>query len=145
MKNEIMSNENTNLITTLVENGFYSSFNANDEKEKELLFNALANPDTELAKMINKKIDIINVVAEQIEVTNEETGEVSIAPRIIIIDKDYNSYSCVSVGIRNSLSRLFSIFGPPCVWDSPFTMLVGQKKIKGNKNVLTLTIPSDKS
>lgn len=124
--------------------GFYASLKATTEEEKALLFNALSSPEQALADFINNTIHIKHIVAEPVELTNEETGEVHVCPRIIIIDKDDVSYSCVSQGIKNCLARLFTIYGTPEMWSEPLAVTIGQRKIRGNKNVLTLSLGKKK-
>ena len=46
-----------------------------------------------------------------------KTGE--LAPRIIIVTADGNSYQCVSIGVYQSLKRIFALFGTPETWAEP--------------------------
>ena len=130
----------TELVTIYNEQKMYCSLNATDDKEKAVVFNASSNPDYQLSDMIGKVINLKHIYAEEVEITNEETGEVNTAPRVVLIDDKNKSYGCVSVGIFNSIKRLLLTFGSPDEWEKPIPVLLSQKKINGNKNILILSV-----
>lgn len=129
-----------NLLTIYEEQKVFCSLNATDDKERAVIYNASNNPDYMLSDMIGKVIPVKHIFAEEVELTNEDTGEVSNVPRIVLIDDKNKSYGCVSVGIFNSIRRLFATFGMPAEWEKPIPVLISQRKIKGNKNVLILSV-----
>ena len=110
------------------------------EEEQMLMFNIMNQPDKKLADCINMDIELANVYAEIVEVTDEQTGEVEQAPRIVLIDKDNVSYQTVSKGILNTLAKIFQVFGTPDKWSTPKTFTVKQKQGKGNNKFLTLEL-----
>jgi len=130
----------TELVTMYNEQKMYCSLNATDDKEKAVVFNASSNPDYQLSDMIGKVINLKHIYVEEVEITNEETGEVNTAPRVVLIDSKNKSYGCVSVGIFNSIRRLLLTFGDPEEWVKPIPVLISQKKINGNKNILILSV-----
>ena len=93
-------------------------------------YNAVSQPDTTLKECVNIPIAMTHVSIEVCEVRSEQNGDV-IAPRIVIMDKDGKSYQAVSVGVYQSLKRIFALFGTPDTWKGPLTvvpMLTSTKK-----------------
>ena len=127
---------------TDLENGssFYTSMKGETVEEKSKLFNAMNNPDHRISDMIGKVIVIRDVFVEEVEMTNEETGEVVKAPRIVVIDIKGESYQAVSVGVMSAFKKLFKLFGPP-TWEKGIPLEVRQLK-KGKNNILTFSIPT---
>ena len=134
---------NTNVRDTLSSNSTssYCSLSANTVREKALLYNAMANPQKRLADCINLTLNIRDIFVELIELSDELTGEVTMAPRIVLIDTDNVSYQAVSKGIYNSLARLIKTFGDP-TWEGGLPLVV--KQIQAGKNqILTLEVNLD--
>ena len=83
--------EGTNFIVNLKSaSTSYCSLNVNTQKEKEHLFNIISSPTDRIANMINEIIELKDLYVETVELTNEETGEITFAPRTILIDKNGN-------------------------------------------------------
>lgn len=118
----------------------FSSMQATTDEEKVTLYNAINNPDKRLADCVNMKINVKDVYAEIVNCTNEETGEITACPRIVLIDDKKVSYQAVSVGIYSAIRKLIQIFGVP-TWKKPITLEVKQIT-KGNKRMLTLNVVS---
>ena len=149
--------ENTNLVVAdvakvdLVEqlknpNGaFYCSINNDGSRKTQIaIFNAINSADESLGDHINEVLEIVNVVAHPVEILDEDTGEVVKALRTVLIDKKGKSYTAVSSGITNALSRIFSIIGSPDggAWEKePVKMKVKQVKTRnGNNKVNTIEL-----
>lgn len=115
----------------------YCSFVANTTDEKIKLYNAMTNPEKRVSEMVNKKIPLKDVYVEIVQMTNKETGEVQPAPRIVLIDEKGTTYSCMSLGIFNSLKSLFNVFGTPDTWESPVIAEVLSID-RGERRVLSL-------
>lgn len=93
-------------------------------------YNAVSQPDTPLKECVNIPISMTHVSIEVCEVHSEQNGDV-IAPRVVIMDKDGKSYQAVSIGVYQSLKRIFALFGTPDTWTEPLTvvpMLTSTKK-----------------
>ena len=116
----------------------FSSLKANTDEEKANLFNAINNPEKRLADCINMKIKAKDLYIEIVNCTNEETGEVTACPRIVIIDDKGVSYQAVSLGIYSALKKVIQIFGAP-TWEKPISLEVKQVT-KGTRKMLTLNI-----
>ncbi len=115
----------------------YCSFVVNTPDEKIKLYNAMTNPEKKVSEMVNKKIQLKDVYVEMVQMTNEDTGEVSPAPRIVLIDKGGMTYSCMSFGIFNSLKSLFGVFGTPDTWDDCVEVEIVSIE-KGDRRILTM-------
>lgn len=117
----------------------YSSIKGGTREEKAKLYKAKSSPDKKLSDCINQKLYAKDVYMEVVNITDEETGEVRECPRIVLIDKDGISYSCVSFGIYNSLKSLVGVFGEP-TWDEPIPVVVRQKMTGKNRKQLVLDV-----
>ena len=105
---------------------------------KKAVFNASNNPDHKVGDYINKVIVVKDVLAELIEVKNEETGEMEVTPRVVLIDTDGKSYQAVSKGIFNALKKAIAIFGSP-TWEDGLPILVKQVSV-GKGSMLTFDV-----
>lgn len=106
------------------------------DEDKKKVFNAMNNPSHKLSDFINKKIKVENIYIETAEYLNDETGEVEIAPRIVLIAPDGDSYFASSKGILNSLKNVYAAFGP-APWKGGLEFEVKQKAV-GKGKALTL-------
>ena len=109
-----MANE---IIRINEETPSYCSMVAESRQEKAVLYNAVQNPDSKISDHINQKIQFVNVKMEQVEMTDEETGETRKAIRTILITPDGKGILCTSNGIARSLYDMFTIFGTPDTWE----------------------------
>lgn len=139
MSNELIAAEN-NFDLAPQQSTAYCSFKAETLEEKAKLFNLMNSPDYRISDCINKTIYVKDVYMEVVVCTNEETGEVSNAPRVVVIDKDGVSYQSVSFGILNSVKKLMTIFGTP-TWEEPIPIVVKQVS-KGKNKIYTFEVVS---
>lgn len=116
----------------------YCSLQAGTRAERAKVFNASNNPDHKVGDYINKVINVKDVLAEQIQVVNEETGEADLAIRVVLIDDKGESYQAVSAGIFNALKKAITMFGSP-TWDEPLPCLIKQVKV-GRGSMLTFDV-----
>ena len=148
--NEVAVVQNTGVANKFADMGFdisvdmtsaqlaFSSLQATNDEEKARLFNAINNPEKRLADCINMTIKAKDLFVEVVNCTNEETGEVTACPRIVIIDEKGVAYQAVSLGIYSALKKVIQIFGAP-TWDKPIALEVKQVT-KGTRKMLTLNI-----
>lgn len=116
----------------------FCSIQGGTHESKVAVFNASNNPDHKVGDYINKVIVVKDVLAELIEVTNEETGETELTPRVVLIDMDGKSYQAVSKGIFNALKKAIAIFGSP-TWDEGLPCLIKQVSV-GKGSMLTFDV-----
>ena len=149
-ENSVIVAQNTGVANKFADMGFdisvdmtsaqlsFSSLKADTDEEKANLFNAINNPAKRLSDCINMKINAQDLYIEFVNCTNEETGEVTACPRIVIIDADGVSYQAVSLGIYSALKKVIQIFGVP-TWHNGI-MLEVKQVTKGTRKMLTLNI-----
>lgn len=117
----------------------FCTFIPKTEKEKKLLFNAMNNPEKRIGDCINETINIKDVFCEIVNCTNKDTGDVTICPRIVLINEKGVGYQAVSLGIYSALKKIFRVFGMPNEWSSPLKIKVIQVT-KGERKMLTLNV-----
>lgn len=121
-------------------NQFFFTGSLETQNDKKAFFNAIQNPDKQLRDHINKTIDLVNVyIAPVMLESSEEPGVKVQCPRIVLFDADGTSYTCVSIGVYNSLRTLFQTFGDPGEWEEPITVEVKQVS-RGTNQLLTLKV-----
>ena len=130
---EQLKNPNSKFFCSIADDG--------TRKTKVAIYNAINVADESLGDHINEVLEIVDVVAHPVTLVDEETGEVVEALRTVLIDKNGKSYTAVSEGVTNSLSRIFSIVGMPSWKDEPVKMRLKQIKTRnGNNKVNTLEL-----
>lgn len=110
----------------------YTDMNLADRSAAIAFYNATSNPANKLKEHINEVLSLVHVSAECVEVCKEDTPDDKvIAPRIVLITEDGQSYSCVSIGVYQSLKRMFTLLGTPDTWTEPVKIkpvLISTKK-----------------
>lgn len=108
-----MENNNSLSLMNMNDNNadMFMSFKPETTEDKVALYNALNSPDFKVSDMINKNIKIRDAVLRQVDMVDEDTGEVQSAVRSIIIDTDGKTYSATSTGVYNSLRNINAVFG----------------------------------
>ena len=138
----VSSEEKTPSIKSELENAsadILCTIKGDDPVTKAKVFNALANPDYSLSDFTGKTVRMVDVLAQYVKITDDKTGEVSTQPRVIIIDDQGKAYSCVSIGVMNSLTQIFMVMGRPH-YDIPLPLSVSSKKGRHGYNFLSLAI-----
>lgn len=115
----------------------YCTMQAEDNKARVTLFNACTNP-MKISDMINKRIEVLHIYAEIIQVVSEQTGEMVNVPRVILIDKQGKGYQAVSIGIYNAVKRMIALFGNPSQWDKPHTVEVQNVSLANGQHTFNL-------
>lgn len=110
-KNELMMNDVASIdLVEQLKNpgaGFYSSITDDGtRKSKIAIFNAVNGADESVADHIGEVLDIVNVVAHPVELTDEETGEIINCLRTVLVDKNGKTYTAVSQGITSALAKV---------------------------------------
>lgn len=140
--NGLAVEENDNLIVDLTagKQVAYCSVRANTQKEQLVLMNKIQNCTKRLSDEINTSIEVKDIYAEIVTVTNKQTGEISQAPRIVLIDTEGEGHQCVSFGIYNYIKKLFQdpLIGTPDNWEEPFTFVIKQRPTSNGFKILTL-------
>lgn len=117
----------------------YCSIKADGDRAKAgMVYNALNNPDDRVSNIINKTIEIADVLIEAQDILDEETGEIERVPRVVLFDKGGKSYQAISVGILSSIKNLVLAYGEP-TWNPPIPVTVKQVPTKRG-SMLTLIV-----
>ena len=139
MEKLVKNSESIKMASEVMSTGMsYTDMDLSNIATAKDFYNAVSQPEMSLKECVNIPIAMSHVSVEVCEVHSEQDGVV-IAPRVVIIDKDGRSYRSVSVGVYQSLKRIFALFGTPDTWDDPLTvvpMLTSTKK----GQVLTLRL-----
>ena len=145
-KNELMVNDvaSVDLVEQLKNpaGSFFCSIKDDgSRKSKVKIYNAISAVDESLADHIGEVLEVVDVIAHPVTLTDEKTGEIFEALRTVLVTKDGKSYEAVSNGITNSLSRIFSIVGMPSWVEEPVKMKIKQVKTRnGNNKVNTIEL-----
>lgn len=135
-----MVDDNSKMIADLTTRTMsYCSIVAETFEDKKILFNSMNNPEKRTGDCINEIINLRNVYVESVNCVNQETGEVTVCPRVVLIDDNNVGYQSVSLGIFSALKKLFSTFGEPNTWDEAIPIKIKQLT-KGEKKILTFEI-----
>lgn len=121
----------------------FSSMKAETPQEKAALFNAISNPAHKLGDVINKVIFVKDVYCEVIDMQKsdrdgnllfDENGEpvMDKVPRIVLIDREGDTYQAVSMSVMNNITRLFKMFGAP-TWEPALPIEVQQRSTGSNR------------
>ena len=135
MTNELMNRdqENTNLMTPAQGQASYCSFTAGTTKEKAMLFNGMNNPDAKLSDEVNQVIAVKEIYAEMVDLADEETGEITTVPRVVLFDAEGKSHQAMSIGIFKAVKKLLDVFGEPSQWEEPIKVKIKNQSIKERK------------
>lgn len=90
---------------------------------KAKLYSALQNAE-KLADHLNEPLHMVNAVAQSVQVTDAQTGEMTNSARVIIVTDDDKAYSATSPTLLAGLNTMFGIFGTPNTWKKPVDVKV---------------------
>ena len=106
--NDLM-NLYTNIENAMENSATLTFTDPSNNEERSELFNALSAKSTNISEMIGKTINLVNVVFQGRNFTDEDTGEFEKAMRVIVIADDGESYHSVSSGMLNSVKTFLSV------------------------------------
>lgn len=113
---------------------FYCSIQNDGTRASQVkIYNAVNSKGEPLDDHKNEVLEIVDIAAHPVTLTDENTGEVVDALRVVMIDKNGKIFDAVSQGIASSLQKIFGIVGQP-TYNPPLRMkVVEQKTRKGFK------------
>lgn len=136
---EMIMEENKGFIADLTSaKTTFCSLSADTREEKANLFKAMNNPEKRLGDCINMVIMAKDIYCEVVDCLNQQTGEVTQCPRIVIIDDKGVGYQAVSIGIYSALKKIIQVFGAP-TWNEPIPLEIKQIT-KGDRKLLTFDV-----
>lgn len=135
MSEAMMKSENNGsmMVADVMNTGVgYTDMNLTDRANAVAFYNATSNPANKLKEHVNEVLNLVHVSVECVEVSKENSpDEKVLAPRIVLITEDGQSYACVSIGVYQSLKRMFTLLGTPDTWTEPVKIkpvLISTKK-----------------
>ena len=131
-----MENLNLSLVNSTAAPASWCSFAPTDEPGRAALYRAMTAPDYKLGDCINSDIWLRDVYVENVEQTDNDTGEVYSVPRVVLFDAEGKTYAATSKGVFNALRRLCMIYGAP-TWENPLHVRIKQQQ-RGERRYYTL-------
>lgn len=117
-------------------------FNTDTMDGKMALYNALQTAD-KVDEHLNEPLHVTNVLAQAIEVANQETGEINSSTRVVIHAEE-GDFAAASPTPAHAFGDLFAIFGTPDTWEHPLVLKVVEKKSRRGYKFFDLELVSEK-
>lgn len=117
----------------------FSTVQAITFADKLSIIKAMTNAEN-LRDNLNKSIALVNWTAQDVALTDEKSGEVTDATRLVLMTADGKAYACVSDGIAKSLQVILAVAGHPSTWNEPIKVKAMEEQGKGMNRYLTLTL-----
>ena len=110
---------------------------------KMALYNAMQTSDR-VDEHLNEPLHVTNVLAQAVEVANQETGEINSSTRVVIHAEE-GDFAASSPTLAHAFGNLFAIFGTPDKWAAPIVLKVVEKKSRRGYKFFDLELVSEKS
>lgn len=128
---------NNTVLTDLNNTESYCSIKGDSREALVAMYNAINSPDHKLSDFVGKKLNIKDISIERVENMNDETGEMVANARVVLIDDNGESYTCVSSGIYSAIKKLVAVFGEP-TWEPALPVEVQNLSTKKGRKTMTL-------
>ena len=128
---------NNTVLTDLNNAESYCSIKGDSREALVAMYNAINSPDHKLSDFVGKKLNIKDICIERVENMNDETGEMAANARVVLIDENGESYTCVSSGIYSAIKKLVAVFGEP-TWEPALPVEVQNLSTKKGPKTMTL-------
>lgn len=128
---------NNTVLTDLNNAESYCSIKGDTREALVAMYNAINSPDHKLSDFVGKKLNIKDISIERVENMNDETGDMVANARVVLIDENGESYTCVSSGIYSAIKKLVSVFGEP-TWEPALPVEVQNLSTKKGRKTMTL-------
>lgn len=115
----------------------YCSIKGDTREAKVAMYNAINSPDHKLSDFIGKKLNIKDISIERVENPSDETGDMVANARVVLIDENGESYTCVSSGIYSAIKKLVAVFGEP-TWEPALPVEIQNLSTKKGRKTMTL-------
>lgn len=128
---------NDTVLYDLTNSESYCSIKGDSREALVAMYNAINSPDHKLSDFVGKKLNIKDISIERVDNLNDETGEMVANARVVLIDENGESYTCVSSGIYSAIKKLVSVFGEP-TWEPALPVEVQNLSTKKGRKTMTL-------
>lgn len=115
----------------------YCSIKGDTREAKVAMYNAINSPGHKLSDFVGKKLNIKDISIERVENPSDETGEMVANARVVLIDENGESYTCVSSGIYSAIKKLVAVFGEP-TWEPALPVEIQNLSTKKGRKTMTL-------
>lgn len=119
---------------------FYCSFDFSTDEGKEALFKVMSSPDKNISEYINKVINVKDIFCDMVDLTDKETGEMFVTPRVILIDDNGVSYQSASGSFYKTIVKFLQIYGNPTTWLHSIPIEIKQKETKNGRRIFTFEL-----
>lgn len=109
---------------------------------KMALYNAMHTAE-KVDEHLNEPLHVNNVLAQSIEVANQETGEINSSIRVVIHAEE-GDFAAASPTLAHTFGSLFAIFGTPDKWAHPLVLKVVEKKSRRGYKFFDIELVSEK-
>ena len=109
---------------------------------KMALYNAMQTSDR-VDEHLNEPLHVTNVLAQAVEVANQETGEINSSTRVVVHAEE-GDFAASSPTLAHAFGNLFAIFGTPDKWAAPIVLKVVEKKSRRGYKFFDLELVSKK-
>ena len=112
----------------------YSSVRYESFEDKKRTYNALTT-DKQIGDYLNEVLEVEDIIAGDVFITNKETGEVDEATRTVLILADGSAVAATSSVLFSRLMQIVSIFGNPNTWPEPLKIKVRQQNLANGRRI----------
>ena len=112
----------------------YSSVRYESFEDKKRTYNALTT-DKQIGDFLNEVLEVEDIIAGDVLITNKETGEVDEATRTVLILADGSAVAATSSVLFSRLMQIVSIFGNPNTWPEPLKIKVRQQNLANGRRI----------
>ena len=109
---------------------------------KMALYGAMQTAD-KVDEHLNEPLHVTNVLAQSVDVTNQETGEIDPSTRVVIHAEE-GDFAATSPTLAHAFGNLFAIFGTPDKWNHPIVLKVVEKRSRRGFKFFDLELVSEK-
>ncbi len=117
-------------------------FNTDTMDGKMALYNAMQTAE-KMDEHLNEPLHVTNVLAQSIDVANQETGEINPSTRVVIHAEE-GDFAASSPTLAHAFGNLFAIFGTPDTWGHPLVLKVVEKRSRRGFKFFDLELVSEK-
>ena len=128
---------NNTVLNDLNNTESYCSIKGDSREALVAMYNAINSPDHKLSDFVGKKLNIKDISIERVENMNDETGDMVANARVVLIDENGESYTCVSSGIYSAIKKLVAVFGEP-TWEPALPVEIQNLSTKKGRKTMTL-------
>lgn len=117
---------------------FYSSIKSDDFAAKKQIAKAMT-ASKPIDEHLGDTINLVNYIVLPVDLANDQ-GEVTTAPRVILIDVDGTAYHATSVGLLSAIRNLNATVGEPSEWDEAIPVKIVQQKGRNGFKFFTINL-----